>query len=147
MQQLKEKNIWLPEQINLRFHFPEPIKHEQLMQMHEACSRFCMMELIGSNNNNQNRAFYMCTVPELTTHGIHLRFLPACTHHNSDVFGRVNGGAVVVIVVARVVQGAQSLRRYLSTAVVSHRGCCNLWPSLQTPSSPPQMFDFNLVAG
>lgn len=35
------------------------------MQMHEVCSRFCMMELIGSNNNNNKKAFYMCTVPQL----------------------------------------------------------------------------------
>lgn len=32
-------------------------------------------------------------------------------------------------------------------AVVSHCDCYNLWPSLQTPSSPPQMFDFNLLVG
>lgn len=31
--------------------------------------------------------------------------------------------------------------------VVSHCDCYNLWPSLRTPSSPPQMFDFNLVVG
>lgn len=35
----------------------------------------------------------------------------------------------------------------LILAVVSHCDCYNLWPSLQTPSSPPQMFDFNLVVG
>lgn len=32
-------------------------------------------------------------------------------------------------------------------AVVSHCDYYNLWPSLQTPSSPPQMFDFNLLVG
>lgn len=35
----------------------------------------------------------------------------------------------------------------LILAVVSNCDCYNLWPSLKTPSSPRQMFDFNLVVG
>lgn len=35
---------------------------------------------------------------------------------------------------------------YLSL-LLFHSDYYNLWPSLQTPSSPPQMFDFNLLLG
>lgn len=36
---------------------------------------------------------------------------------------------------------------HLSRLLFPHCDCDYLWPSLQTPSSPPQMFDFNLVVG
>lgn len=47
----------------------------------------------------------------------------------------------------RLLSGRRRSQMLLIFAVVSHCDCYNLWPSLQTPSSPPQMFDFNLVVG
>lgn len=47
----------------------------------------------------------------------------------------------------RLLSGRRRSLMLVIFAVVSHCDCYNLWPSLQTPSSPPQMFDFNLVVG
>lgn len=65
------------------------------MQMHEACSRFCMMELFGSNNDNKKGAFLHVhsSRADCARHSFAVLASPALVIIR--MFERVNGVAAV----------------------------------------------------